>query len=116
MSASTTCGLTTRNPTFSTYSGYRVYPNPAKDKITVEFDNTASQEVLPNVLEIFSEKDLNIVRTINVQDVFNRNTFKNGKQIEFDIRDLPRGVYYLRVINPRQEKEKQTELTRLVFE
>lgn len=93
-----------------------VFPNPAKDHLIVEFDNSESADALPDALEIVSEKQMKTVRTANVQEVFARKAFKNGKQIEFDIRDLPRGVYYLKVLNPRQEKDKQVEMVRLVFE
>lgn len=114
--ATNNCGTATRNPTFTASSGFRAFPNPAKEELTVEFDNTAYQEALPVALEIVSEKQMKTVRTVNVQDVFTRKAFKNGKQIEFDIRDLPRGVYYLKMLNLRQEKEKQVEMVRLVFE
>lgn len=110
------CDAQTRNVTFTTGSGFRAYPNPAREEVTVEFDNPTYPEALPDALEIVSEKQMKTVRTVNVQDVFARKAFKNGKQIEFDIRDLPRGVYYLKVTNPRQEKDKQVEMVRLVFE
>jgi hypothetical protein len=62
------------------------------------------------------EKDAKAVKTVNVQDVFEKKAFSNGHDVNFDVSDLIPGTYYLRVINPRQVKEKQVEMTRVIVE
>jgi hypothetical protein len=116
IAATNICNTFTRDIIFYIPSGYRIASNPVKDQLIITFDSVDYLEGLPDAIEITSEKQMKIVRSVNIQDIFKQKSFKNGKQIEFDVRDLPRGVYYLRVLNQRQEKQKQIEVTRLVFE
>ncbi|MCY7351487.1 MAG: hypothetical protein LH606_12620 [Cytophagaceae bacterium] len=92
ISANTSCGSNSRDVIFYIPSGYRAYSNPVKDKLTVEFTNADLLEALPDQLEIVSEKEMKTVLTVNLPDVFSQKAFKNGKQTEFDIRELSRGV------------------------
>lgn len=110
------CG--NKSSTFIIYipSSFRASPNPAKESLTIAFTDTKYQEALPDQLEIISEKTSKIVRSINVREVYDNHKFQENNKIEFDVKDLPRGVYYLKIINPRQEKDKQVETVRLVFE
>ncbi|MEZ0542824.1 hypothetical protein [Fibrella arboris] len=95
---------------------YRAGPNPAKESVVVAFTDTKYQQALPDQIDIVSEKTMKAVRSINVSEIVKTGGFQEGNKIAFDIQDLPRGVYYLKVINPRQEKEKQIDMTRLYFE
>lgn len=110
------CITNTRDVTFYIPSGYRVAPNPAKDNMTVIFDNTSYQEALPDQLELVSEKEGKPIQSVDVKDMFTKKSFKEGNQIVFDIHNYPRGIYYLRVINPRQTDDKKVDVIRLVFE
>jgi hypothetical protein len=116
ITASNTCGSDSRDAIFYIPSYYRASPNPAKSNLIIAFDNTDYKYALPDQLEIVSEKKQNVVRTINVQDAFQKKTFKNGREINFDISSLERGTYYLRVINPRQTESRKVEMIRLIFE
>ncbi len=112
------CGTSTDGLTICAqdcFSPYRITPNPGKDKVSIVFEDVQKKEALPDYLELVSEKSMNTVRRINVNEVFEAKAFKNDT-IEFDVQELPRGVYYLRVANSRQIKEKQVEMIRLLFE
>ena len=70
-----------------------VYPNPAVDHFTMEIDLEAYQgrDVYYTLLDangaIVRQQHVNLDKGIN-------------KQV-FDVRDLPKGVYFLRFINTR---------------
>lgn len=114
--ASNSCGSDSRDAIFYIPSYYRVSPNPAKSNLTVTFESTDYKYSLPDQLEIVSEKDLKVVRSVDVQEEFERKTFSKGKEINFDINNLKRGTYYLRVVNARQVESKKVETIRLIFE
>lgn len=115
VSATTSCGFRTRRITHYIPSGFRVAPNPAKESFAVEFDHADVLEVLPEEIELLSETSTKPVRAVKVKDVFDKNQFKDGKKIQFDVRDLPRGTYYLWVTDKRN-KEKPTETVRIILE
>jgi hypothetical protein len=116
INASNACGSKSSALIIYIPSDYSATPNPAKESLTVAFTDTQYQEALPDDLEIVSEKTMKPVRSVNVKETFKKGGFQNGNKINFDIKDLPRGIYYLKVVNPRREKEKQIEMVRLVFE
>ena len=115
VSASNDCGTSNRTISFSAYSGYKVYPNPAKNSVYVEFDNTSKAEVLPEEIQLLNEKSTDPLQRINVQDAFSRKEFKNGNQLELDVKNLPRGTYYLHIINSKR-KDIETDIVRLLLE
>ena len=114
--ASNQCGSESRSVTFYIPASLLASPNPARSSITVAFSDTDDAYALPDQLDIISEKEMKTVKTVNIQEVFKKKAFKNGKEVDFDISDVPRGTYYLRVTNSRQVEEKQTEMIRLIFE
>ena len=115
VSATNDCGTSNRTITFAAYSGYRVYPNPAKNTVYIEFDNTEKAELLPNEIRLLSEKSTNPIFTINVQDAYSQKAFKNGNQLELDVKNLPRGTYYLHIINANR-KDLEKDIIRLMLE
>lgn len=116
ITASNGCGTNTRFVTFFIPSGFRVAPNPAKDNMTLIFDDASYQEALPDQLELVSEKEGESLQTVDIKDMFTKKSFKDGNQVVFDIRNYPRGIYYLRVTNSRQTADKKVEVIRLAFE
>lgn len=116
VTATNSCGSGNRNPTFTNYSGFRVAPNPAKDKVTVTFDHTDYLEALPEQIELVNEKTLKVVRSAITKDVFEAKAFRDGNAVEFDIKALARGIYYLRITDSRLSKDQQVKMVRLVFE
>jgi len=118
LQASNVCGTTQASLTIcaqNCFARYTVYPNPAKDHVTVEFESVTDAEALPDEITLVSEASGGTVRTVNVQETFSRKTFKNGNQIRFDVKDLPRGRYYVQVKNSRR-KDKEVEVIRILLE
>lgn len=115
LTATNSCGTATRYPTFTTSSGFRVTPNPATTEFQVEFDHVDYLEALPEQIDLFSEKSTKAVRSVKVKDTFDKKAFKNNNAIDFDVKDLPRGTYYLHVIDSKK-KDKEVEAIRVVLE
>lgn len=113
ITANTGCNQT-RRVTYYIPSGFRVAPNPAKEVVTIEFDYADQLDVLPERLEFLSEKSTQPVQTIVVKDAFERKAFSGGNKLAFDVRDLPRGTYYLRVIDSRN-KENPVQTVRVLL-
>lgn len=88
------------------FARYTTYPNPSKDYIIVEFEGIDRAESLPDEISILTEQSIKPLKTINVQNIFNHQTLKNGNRIEIDVRDLPRGTYYLHIKNNRRKEQK----------
>lgn len=113
---SNACGSVSRDIVLYKPSAFRVSPNPTKSTLTVEFDYTEMLEALPDQMEIISEKTLKTENSINLKEIFDKKAFREGNKVDFDISALPRGTYYLRATNSREEKSKQAQTTRLIFE
>ncbi|MCF0074112.1 T9SS type A sorting domain-containing protein [Dyadobacter sp. CY261] len=96
-------------------SSLMAYPNPAKNSLSIQFRNTESPDFLPKTLNIISESHQRVVKSISVTDVFSKKSFVDGNKINIDVKDLPRGVYYLHAI-PDENSKIQTEKTRIVLE
>jgi lysyl endopeptidase len=112
------CGAMNQTLTICTnncFAKYTVYPNPAKDYITVEFDQIESAESLPDEMVLLSEKSTKPVKSVDVQALYQRNGLKNGKQIEIDAKALPRGTYYLHIKN-RRLKDNKVDIIRMLLE
>ncbi len=115
VSATSSCGGTSRRVSFYVMSGYRAYPNPASSQVGIEFDNTSTKEALPDQVELFSEKSTKAVRSATLSEQFDQKAFQDNKRIEFDVRDLPRGIYYLHVTNSRR-KGQEVDKIRLLLQ
>ncbi|ODS81636.1 MAG: hypothetical protein ABS46_10995 [Cytophagaceae bacterium SCN 52-12] len=57
---------------------YTIYPNPAKDYITIEFEKPVNAEGLPDEIVLYSDKSTIALRTINVQELLSQKAFING--------------------------------------
>ncbi|WP_342088070.1 M43 family zinc metalloprotease [Dyadobacter sp. OTU695] len=118
VSISNVCGSRSENLTIclnSCFAKYTVFPNPANDYITIDFDHIESAESLPDEIVLLSEKSTKAVKSVNVQSVYKNNGLKNGKQIEINVKELPRGTYYLHVKNSRL-KDKELEIIRILLQ
>ncbi|SEI72032.1 hypothetical protein SAMN05216327_103423 [Dyadobacter sp. SG02] len=90
---------------------YKVFPNPAKDQVKIQFDGVA-REALPQVIKLFSEVAGKEVRSVQGADHYESNSFAQEKTISIPVADLPRGTYYLRLIS----RDGGTDNVRLVLE
>lgn len=116
ITVSNSCGSYVRYNTFYIPASYRLYANPAKEDLSVQFSYTDYRDALPDLLEILSEKQIKVVKSIDIGKIFSSKSFIDGNKIVIDVRDLANGTYYLRVKNPRLQKDKQVETTRFVIE
>lgn len=80
---------------------YKVFPNPAKDQVTVQFESIATEQ-LPQIIQLLSEATGKEVRTAAPTD----------KTITLSVVDLPRGAYYLKLIS----RDGAAETVRLILE
>lgn len=78
VTATNSCGNYAEDFVFYIQSGFKVYPNPATEKITLEFDNAAVRPAMPSKIELYAEKSGQSVRSVIVKEVFDRNGFQEG--------------------------------------
>jgi Secretion system C-terminal sorting domain len=96
--ASNICGSIGRNIIVQVNNcGYRVYPNPARNNIAVEFEEPDKIESIPDLIEIKDEKEQKVVKQKNIKEIKEKqkNNSSSYSKIDFDVSDLPRGIYYI---------------------
>ena len=100
------------NPCF--YYTYTASPNPAKDYLIIEFENSQEEKNFPESVELFLETTYGTiapVRKMEIRDETSKQQLKASKKITFDVRGLARGRYVLRIT---KEKEVETETAKKV--
>ena len=97
------------------FAKYTVQPNPVKDQFAVEFDQTDNAAALPDELDLLSESSLRPLRTVDVQAEYKNNRLINGNSIVLNVKDLPRGTYYLHIKNSRNS-ESPVDKIRIILE
>lgn len=116
VSLTNNCGETPRSsPYFYSYpcSFMSVYPNPANDILTFEFASDASQVSLPQEIKLYNEQSVS-VRTLSSSAIV-KNNLKEGNKLFLNVKDLPRGTYYLHVF-PTKESGKEKEIIRILLQ
>ncbi len=69
-------------------------PNPCTDYFVLNFQNKITEEIEMEIIDILGN--------IKSKEVINANNYSKGKQ--FDIRDFPAGLYFLRLSAANQSK------------
>lgn len=92
-----------------------IYPNPAGDFITLEFENANALENLPQQIQLISEESGRVVRQMNMVDTFNNNQLIDGKKVRMDVSDLNKGTYYIHAI-PNKNSKLEPETIRIVIQ
>lgn len=90
---------------FTSYSSYRVSPNPAQDNFQVSFDFADNLEVLPDEINLINEKNLKKVKNIKLKNVYEKENLKKNKKVEFDVTGFERGLYLLEFNYNKKEKK-----------
>ena len=86
------------NWTFSSFfAKYTISPNPASGFVTLLFEDLIDPKGLPAFLELMHESSTIPVRTLKVPRADFDNIKNNSNKLSIDVRDLPRGTYYLHV-------------------
>lgn len=93
----------------------RVAPNPVKDKLSMQFDNTSRSEDLPAHVDLYQESSTSAVRSVDVQDVYKRQAFTDKNRIELPVGDLPRGTYYLHAV-PNEQSKQNIQRIRVILQ
>ncbi|WP_051349918.1 T9SS type A sorting domain-containing protein [Dyadobacter alkalitolerans] len=84
---------------------YEIYPNPAKDFIYITFENKAENDVLPEMVKLFSEASTKEVKSVSEEEFVIADDLNDKKTISIPVGDLPRGTYYLQIIHDKKAGE-----------
>lgn len=107
VNANSICGSNQKNLFITVNNcGYRLYPNPAKSVVNLEFENPEQPESIPISVEIYDEKKQKKLKS------FDWSKSKSKKK-EIDVSDLPRGTHYVKLYF---DKKKEVETVRLILE
>ncbi len=96
-------------------ASFMAYPNPAIDQITIEFKNTDSKEFIPKSATLISELSAEAVRSLDIQDAYKKKALKDGNKLEINVKNLPRGIYYLNII-PKEGSSQKGDKIRIMLE
>lgn len=103
----------------SGYYRYTVYPNPASDYMTIEFEDSKETKNYPEQFDLIEESAYGSgqpVKTLDVREESTKQIAKNTRQLTINVKDLPRGRYILRVIKEKEQKDKQVDVIRILLE
>ncbi len=116
VTATNACGTYNEDFVFYLNGGaLMAYPNPTTELLTLEFANPEIEESLPSQINLYSESSIEIVRSVAVTEVYNKKGFTDGNKITIDVRNLPRGIYYLHSI-PAKNADMKVEKVRIKLE
>lgn len=113
LSITNSCGTSNRTVEFWASWSLLYYPNPATDQLSVEFSRVDKLETLPEKILLLSEKSTIPIKTYILSEVKKNNEF-NGNKLEINVKDLPRGTYYLHAVSGEGAREK-TEKKRIIL-
>jgi hypothetical protein len=91
---------------------YKVFPNPAKDQVKIQFDDAYPTEQLPQVIKLFSEVGAKEIRVVQATEQYATAAFEQDRTITMPVNDLPRGTYYLMLVS----RDGSSENVRLILE
>ncbi|TLV00672.1 S8 family serine peptidase [Dyadobacter luticola] len=113
LTATNSCGNYSEDFVFYLSSGMlKVYPNPVKDYITLEFATAEIEETIPDQIQIFSESSANPAMIVFAKQALTKQG--DGNKMLISVGDLPRGVYYLHLLFEKGKSER-VEKVRIVL-
>lgn len=92
-----------------------VYPNPATDLLSIEFERDVSSHIVSFDLILYSEKSMEAVKRLAHEDLVALDSFHTNQKLEIDVKNLPRGVYYIHLI-PDPKSNLPVQKVRVVLE
>jgi bacillolysin len=116
VSMTNSCGVSTAGTTIcvdNCFSAFKVYPNPAKDYIAIQFATYNDKAAMPDQITLYDEKTQGSSNNMKAEDIFKK--LDNQGILKLDVSSLPRGVYFLHISHGRQG-DKKTEKVRIVLE
>ncbi|GAB3911613.1 hypothetical protein GCM10028803_53510 [Larkinella knui] len=96
-------------------SFFKVYPNPAHDVLTIQFISPKNIEALPEKVNLYSEKSSIAVISVDVKEAYGKNEFEGGDKLNLNVKNLPRGIYYLHII-PESNQNQEIQRVRILLE
>lgn len=113
VTATNSCGSYYQDFVFYIPSFFKaVYPNPAKDYLTLEFNDLSNKTGLPDAIELINGKSIQKELTLSIDNLLKDIKNINGNKYHLNIRHLDRGIWYLHAV----KKGQGTEVIRLLFE
>lgn len=115
------CGTYTVSFACYNYSYYRymVSPNPARDQLSIDFENDSEKNAFPEQFDLIEESVYGSgkpVRSLDTRLESVQQVLTTTKRLTMDVKDLPRGRYILRVTKEKEEKDKQISTLRIILE
>ncbi|GMQ28231.1 hypothetical protein [Algoriphagus confluentis] len=92
-----------------------VYPNPATNLLSIEFEGDMSSEIVSFDLILYSEKSMEPVKRLVYENPVAMDSFGTNQKLEIDVKNFPRGVYYLHLI-PNPNSKLPVQKVRVVLE
>jgi hypothetical protein len=97
---------------------FRISPNPAQNTLSVSFESPEQLESIPDNIDLFDESKKNVksmdLKLKKAEGSKDPNVSKSLGKIDLDVRDLPRGTYYLH-LTFGANREKQVEQIRVIL-
>lgn len=113
VTATNTCGSYYQDFVFYIPSFFKaVYPNPAKEYLTLDFNSLTDKATLPDAVELYHETSMKKELSLSLEDLLKDTKNQQGNKYILDIKNLKRGVWYLHAV----KKGYETEVVRLLFE
>lgn len=116
LTMSNVCGYNYQNLTIcasNCYYRYTVYPNPAKDHISIKFDDFKTIDGMPDQITLFSEVTQKQVADFGSKAI-SESLDQNGI-FKIPVETMPRGTYYLHIKRNHSE-DKPLDITRIILE
>lgn len=108
ITASNTCGTNGRSIAVQVNNcGLRIFPNPAKEVVFIEFESPDKIESLPSLIEIVEEKTHQVVRVKDLKALKEKNSTQVVSKVVFEVADLARGTYYVQATFDQNGKEER---------
>lgn len=79
----------------SSTSGLRIAPNPASSNLAIQFDYPEMTEAVSAII-LYDDKG-KIVKSFDGEKAKKEKYFKSNKAVDWDVRDLQKGTYFLHV-------------------
>jgi subtilisin family serine protease len=103
LTATNSCGNYAEDFVFSLVGMFKVYPNPAKDNLTLELF-TEDEKYIQKQIQFISENSGKAEKILDVTEALLQQQSKN--KISVGVSDLPRGTYDLHLILGNGEHKK----------
>lgn len=111
-----TCGYSQHDVTICVEDcsfAFKIYPNPAKDYINVQFDNYKNTAMLPEKILLYQEETIKIAAEVERKEILSKIDEKGVVRI--DVANLKRGIYYMHIISNSEEGNK-TDKVRILLD